>query len=177
MTGRALSGSQRPAPAISLADPQSMKCVPPRSKTSRPGLSRVASASWAARNGIVTRSSSPLTTIVVIPGQASTSIVTRLSCTGPAGSSEHSHVMRLPFSSIEQDSAGCCQGASSCRMPGRGRASIDRAAGRRGLGGIMTAFSMPHFARRRATPARPPVTVWPDSWPRAGLRWCCHGMD
>jgi hypothetical protein len=44
----------------------------------------VARASWAARNGIVTRSSSPLTTIVVMPGQASTSIVTRLLGAGPA---------------------------------------------------------------------------------------------
>jgi hypothetical protein len=86
MTGRARPGSQRPALAISLADPQSMKCVPPRSKTSRAGPSLVATASWAARNGIVTRSSSPVTTIVVMPGQASTSIVARLLDAGPAAS-------------------------------------------------------------------------------------------
>jgi len=55
--------------------------------------------------------------------------------------------MRLPFSSIEQDSAGYCQRAPSWRKPGSSGTSIDRAAGRMGLGGIMTGFSMPHFGQ------------------------------
>ena len=51
-----------------------MKPVPARSKTSRPGLSRETSVSCSARNGVVTRSSSPLTKIVAVPGADSTSI-------------------------------------------------------------------------------------------------------
>ena len=54
-----------------------MKYVPARSKTSRLGLFRTTSVSCSARNGIVTRSSSPLTMIVMVPGRTSTSIVTR----------------------------------------------------------------------------------------------------
>jgi protein-tyrosine phosphatase len=45
----------------------------------------------------------------------------------------------------ERATAGCCQGASSCRQSGTGGASIDLAAGRRGLGGITIASSMPHL--------------------------------
>jgi hypothetical protein len=84
MTGRLPSGSHFPAPAISRAEPQSMKAVPARSKTSRPGLSREIRVSCSARNGIVTRSSSPLMKIVAAPGADFTSIMTRPG-RGPAG--------------------------------------------------------------------------------------------
>jgi len=90
MTGRRPSGSHSPAPAISRAEPQSMKPVPARSKTSRPGSSRETSVSCSARNGIVTRSSSPLMKIVAAPGADSTSIMTRPvrgpSCTAASAS-------------------------------------------------------------------------------------------
>src|SRR5271165_375789 len=50
---------------------------PRLSKTSRPGLSRETSVSCSARNGIVTRASSPLTKIVVASEADSTLIMTR----------------------------------------------------------------------------------------------------
>jgi hypothetical protein len=54
-----------------------MKAVPARSKTSRPGLSREIRVSCSARNGIVTRSSSPPTKIVIVSRPAFISIEIR----------------------------------------------------------------------------------------------------
>ena len=191
MTGRPPPGSRCPAPAISLADPQSMKCVPPRSKTSRPGRSRMSQRQPGreirhrhqvklsldddrgnSRAGfhldrdpaILRRARGIRRPVFVGRGVVRAAHQPRSGWGRTAAAeAEHCHVMRLPFSSIEQDSADCCQRASSCRKPGSSGASIDRAAGRRGLGGIMTGFSMPHFGQEASHSAPGAVPVWPGS--------------
>src|SRR5437763_10003488 len=53
--------------------------------------------------------------------------------------------MRIPHSPANGQQPAAVRGPSSCRQPGRCGASIDLAAGRRGLGGITIASSMPHL--------------------------------